>query len=223
MPGHGGRVKRNLAAAAAVAVFAGGGALAATASTGRQEHDPARPRAFAAKTHRAGRGQLERAADYLGLSVAQLRRELRSGKSLAQVAGATPGRSEAGLIEALVAARQARLNGLAARLREHVKATVDRPGGPAASAARGALYYAHVYLGLPRKQLLADLRSGRTLAQVADATPGKSEAGLIEALVAARRETLADALAAGRITQAQAQRRAARLTERVTAAVRRAR
>ena len=45
---------------------------------------------------------------------------------------------------------------------------------------------------------------GKTLAQIADATSGKSSAGLIDALVAAEQTELAAAVTAGTLTQAQA-------------------
>src|SRR6185312_15130155 len=45
-----------------------------------------------------GRGDLKAAAGYLGLTVAQLRADLKAGKTLAQVADATPGKSADGLV-----------------------------------------------------------------------------------------------------------------------------
>ena len=54
-------------------------------------------------------GDLKTAADYLGLTTSALRTDLRSGKTLAQVADATSGKSSAGLIAALVADEQAKL------------------------------------------------------------------------------------------------------------------
>jgi len=53
------------------------------------------------------------AARYLGLEPAQLRRRLRAGDSLAQIASEIPNRSQASLVAALVAAKQRRI---AARL-----------------------------------------------------------------------------------------------------------
>jgi hypothetical protein len=51
----------------------------------------------------------------------------------------------------------------------------DRPGGLEAAAS---------YLGTTADALRAQLQSGKTLAQIADATSGKSAQGLIDALVA---------------------------------------
>jgi hypothetical protein len=89
-------------------------------------------------------GKLSAAADYLGLTEAQLRSELESGKSLAQVAQAQ-GKSVDGLVDAFVAAAKKHLdeavaagrltkaqetemlNGLRDRIMSLVNST--RPGG----------------------------------------------------------------------------------------------
>lgn len=62
--------------------------------------------------HRLGGGGLGGhgvAAQYLGISAATLRSELRSGKSLAQIASSTPGKSVEGLKAAIVSAKKTRL------------------------------------------------------------------------------------------------------------------
>jgi hypothetical protein len=53
-----------------------------------------------------GGDEFEAAATYLGLTPAELKTQLQSGKTLAQIADATSGKSAAGLIDALVAAEQ---------------------------------------------------------------------------------------------------------------------
>jgi hypothetical protein len=58
---------------------------------------------------RLGGGYLQTASDYLGVSVSTLMGDLRSGKSLADVAGATSGKSESGLVDALVAKAKSQL------------------------------------------------------------------------------------------------------------------
>lgn len=50
------------------------------------------------------------AADYLGLTPWQLKQQLRQGKSLADVANATTGKSASGLIDALSAAIKTKLD-----------------------------------------------------------------------------------------------------------------
>jgi hypothetical protein len=180
--------------------------------------------------HRRG-GTLATAAGYLGVSAAQLRSELRSGRSLAQVADATSGRSEAGLIAALEAAGRERLSAAAAKLPSVITAEVDRNGGPANARAGGRLRRGHGrtltaaagYLGVSAAQIRSQLRSGKTLAQIADAIGGRSEAGLIQALVAARKAALASRVSAGKITQAQANAILPKLAARVSAQVNRVR
>jgi hypothetical protein len=61
------------------------------------------------------------------------------------------------------------------------------------------------YLGLAPKDLAAKL-SGTTLGKVADATPGKSKAGLVTALSVAANEDIAKALTEKKITEDQAKK-----------------
>jgi hypothetical protein len=68
------------------------------------------------------------------------------------------------------------------------------------------LQAASSYLGIPVDTLESDLRSGKTLAQIADATSGKSSGGLVDALVAAAKTRLQQGVSSGRLTQAQADR-----------------
>lgn len=60
------------------------------------------------------------------------------------------------------------------------------------------------YLGLTGEQLKEQLKSGKSLAQIADATPGKSRDGLIAALTSAAEAQIKAALDAGKITPEQA-------------------
>jgi hypothetical protein len=78
-----------------------------------------------------------------------------------------------------------------------------------------ALDAAGDYLELPDDELRERLRDGETLADIArDA--GKSVAGLVDALVAAKTERLDEAVDEGRLTQAQRDRIVARLREHTT-------
>jgi hypothetical protein len=163
---------------------------------------------------------LQTAAAYLGITPAQIKQELQSGKTLAQLASSS-GKSEAGLIAALVAARRARLAKISANLDRRVAAEVNRVHGHGVAARHGARAAVRNYLGLTPAQLRGQLRAGRTLAQIAGATPGKSAAGLVAAIVAARQARLSAATAAGRLSKAEADARAAALTKRVTRMVNR--
>ncbi len=71
------------------------------------------------------------------------------------------------------------------------------------------------YLGLTEAELRTQLVAGKTLAQVATAE-GKSVDGLIDALVSATKEHLDDAVAAGRLTQAQEDQLLGDLKQRIT-------
>ncbi len=232
-------MRQKVVAGSAVAVLLGGGAFAAVSATGQGN---GHRRVHARRgVHRLHRHDLLAAATYLGISSVQLERELDSSKSLAQVAQAHPGKTTQGLIDAIVAARRARLAKVASRLPARVGAEVNSPagllaagarsgkksgrgsaglGGPGPFTAAGRLGVAAAdYLGITAAQLRRELQSGKTLAQVADATPGKSSAGLVAALVAARKQRLASGLAGGKMTHARAARREQRLHEHMSALV----
>jgi cellobiose-specific phosphotransferase system component IIA len=235
MPSMSRRVRQKVIAAAAVAVLLAGGALAAVSATGQSSTPTA---------HRARRGSVARelavAADYLSISRAQLSSELSAGKTLAQLAEASSGKSKQGLVEALEAARKAKLSTASAKLDERVGREVNRVGGPggnprgAGGASAGqtrlkALFatahspgtVAAGYLGVPSSQLQSGLRSGKTLAQLADASAGKSEAGLVDALLAAKQQRFDKAVAAGRLSDKRRAKRLARLRQRTARLVQR--
>ena len=82
----------------------------------------------------------------------------------------------------------------------------------------GKLDAAADYLGLTEAQLRSQLESGKSLAQVAQAQ-GKSVSGLVDALVAAAKKRLDVAVAAGRLTKAQADEMLAGLRTRIASLV----
>jgi hypothetical protein len=200
------------------------GGFAAGAPDGRRGH---------------GGEDLAAAATYLGVSQADLITSLHSGKTLAQIADATSGKSAAGLIDALVAAEktelaaavaagtitQAQSDQIASTLTARVTARVNGTepdgrhgfGGPGVGRGGDDLAAAASYLGVTEAALSSQLQAGKTLAQVADATSGKSAAGLIDALVAHETAELDAAVAAGRITQAQRDQMVPTLKARFTA------
>jgi hypothetical protein len=211
--------RQKVFAAAAVAVVIAGGAFAAVSATGQGNGQ----RRIHARhgVHRLHQRDLTAAADYLGISTEQLEHELNSSGSLAQVAQAH-GKSTQGLIDAIVAARRARLAEVAARMPSRVGTEVNGPARLPRAAAAGSLRLAAGgYLGITSSRLRDELRSGRTLAQTADATPGKSSAGLLDALVSARKARLAQGVATGRITRARAARSEQRLDKRMSALLQR--
>ncbi|HEU5362089.1 MAG TPA: hypothetical protein VFU56_02050 [Gaiellaceae bacterium] len=181
-------------------------------------------------------GGLASAATYLGISRSDLLTQLRSGKTLAQVAAATSGKSAAGLVDALVADAKAQLaqavtdgrltqaqadrieQDLKQRITDRVNRTGPGPGGPGDRhhGPGDALAAAATYLGSSQSDLMAQLRTGKTLGEIADATSGKSKAGLVAALVAQEKSELAQAVQDGRLTQAQADAMATDIEDRVT-------
>ena len=204
-------LKRRLPVIAVLAVLLTGGAVAAMAAAGGAGHAGAGRHA---NSHLRGQRVLQAAASYIGVPLETLRQDLRSGKSLAQIA-TEAGKSEAGLVQALATAARA---GLEQRLALAIK----QPGG-----LRGERRFGHglrgaaaLYLGASPLELNAELRAGRTLGQIADATPGHSRSGLIEYLLAERKRTGNPFVARANATGAA---HAARLRQRITAFVERPR
>jgi hypothetical protein len=181
---------------------------------------PGKAKPRAAKVQQ--RGLLPAAAAYLGVTPVALRAELRSGKSLAQVATAK-GKSIDGLESALLsalrskvqaakaagrldAARADRLLQRAPQLVERLVNATPRARAPRAKIARGGLLkVAATYLGVTNAQLVTELRAGKSLAQVATAK-STSVDGLKQALLAALKQKVGAAVAAGKLPAARAQR-----------------
>ena len=179
----------------------------------------------------------KQSADYLGVDLKTLRDEL-PGKSLAGIANATAGKSRDGLVAALTAdvdgaIDQALANGTItqeqadkakAAAPDHIARFVDHTWpartpkvrlpalktfvGDATAAARD-------YLGLTRQDLATQLRSGKSLADIANATPGKSRDGLVAAITASTGANIDKAQAAGTLTAEQARA----LKEKAAAAI----
>ena len=206
-------LKRRLALTGALAALLAGGAVAAVAATSRDHHAGAH-----GAGHRGG-AAIQAASSYLGVSVAAIQTELRAGRTLAQIAAAH-GKSEAGLVDAIVAARRARLAAVSATLPQRVAAQVNRvhdgSGAGAVAGRQGVAAAVRGYLGLTSAELRAERLAGKTLAQIADSTPGKSEAGLVAAIRGAREARLTAAVSAGKLTKSEAQARTAALTRRIT-------
>ena len=59
------------------------------------------------------------------------------------------------------------------------------------------------YLGMTKEQLAEQLHAGKSLGQIADATPGKSKDGLVQFLVRHANARIAEAVKNGRITEEQ--------------------
>jgi hypothetical protein len=106
-------LKRKVVVAGAVLLAAGGGAGAGFAASGHAKSTPAPRQLRLASVTRAG--VILAAAQYLGTDVATLRRDAKNGKTLAQVANSTSGRSEKQLAALLIAAASKRLQTISDR------------------------------------------------------------------------------------------------------------
>jgi len=193
------RTELVLVLAGIAALALGGSAIAA-----KSHSHATRAAVGAAPGGRHGHGHrddLDAAASYLGESASDILTALQGGKTLASIADATSGKSAAGLVAALVAHEkqelaaavaagrltQAQSDKVAAmlqqRFQDFVNGTLPRDL-PRHERDRGGLDAAASYLGVTADALATQLRSGKTLAQIANATNGKSAAGLVDALVA---------------------------------------
>lgn len=159
------------------------------------------------------------AATYIGITEAQLRTELGTDKSLADIAIAH-GKTRDGLIAALAAAQQQDIAALVDK--KGIGARPNPAGGPGFGRGPGGKNVtgdtdeaAAAYLGTTEADLETKLRAGQTLAQIANATPGKNRDGLVNALVADATAKIDAAQTAGKITADQATQLKANLATRL--------
>lgn len=152
-----------------------------------------------ADVHGAGHhvlGVLAASAAYLGIERAKLRADLNNGETLAAIAESTPHHSPKGLSEAILRARQERLEAeqragsisdaqletRLAELRRHIELRLEHAHVSALGVVTPAtLKYLHISAAKLRDERL----KGRSLAETANATPGHSAKGLIAAITAA--------------------------------------
>jgi uncharacterized protein YwbE len=214
-----------LLALAAAAILAA--VLVAVLASGGSGHGG---RSHGAAGGGATSGEIAQVAKYLGISPQRLREQLNKGLTLTQIADSRTGKSATGLAHALLsagtariereasakhlspAAQRARLRRLRRRVARQLTHQRRQPAALATSAA---------YLGVGAAQLRAELKAGRSLAQIADATTGKSATGLVDALVRAREATLESALASGLIGAHTERQQLAAVRRRITAEVQR--
>lgn len=186
--------------------------------------------ASGAKRQHAPRVLLAAAAQYLQIDRTTLAHDLRSGQSLAQIAGAR-GKSVSGLEAALVAAVRTKLDAavsagrltsageqrLLARVQEVVGKLVNAKLAARPRAKARLLAAAAAYIGVKPKALAAEVK-GKSLAQVATAH-GKTVAGLKAALLAPFQARLDKAVTAGRLSSAEAQARLGLISARLDALI----
>lgn len=238
----------KVVAACSTAALVMGGAAAAgavpgqTGSTQRTKH-PRTVRAHVVKlaqaTHVTPRAVFDAAVAYLQIDAQTLFADLKNGQSLAQIAIAQ-GKTPDGLVNAAVAAAQAQLDaavagGTLSAAKEQVLLTKMRTvlavlvtksigarttPGTVAHRTPVSLFYQPVldYLHLDLATVIDEVRSGKTLAQIAVAH-GKTADGLAAAIVATGRARLDAAVAAGKLTPASETALLAKLQASATAIV----
>ncbi len=201
---------------------------------------PERPAVEAARFGWQVRGQVELVAEVLGMSPEDLVAELREGKSVTDVA-AEKGVALETVVEALLDARREALaeavaagrltqeeaDEMLAEMEERITERLQQSGLPMGPAgrmgqaarfgwqARGQVELVAEALGMDTEDLVAELGEGKSVADVA-AERGVALETVVEALLDARREALAEAVAAGRLTQEEADQRLAEMEERIT-------
>ena len=217
------KIERTIVTVIVAAVVGSAGVAAAGAVTGGSSTSSTTPTSTA-KQHHAGVRLLERAlniaAHSVGVSRKDLVAQLKSGKSIAQVATAHNVAPQA-VVDALVqaatkrieaaqqagkitAVRATTLEGKAkTRADKFVNAThASRKLRRAATAQKGLALAAQT-IGIDRSQLISELRSGKTIADVARGHNVDPKT-VVDALVKAATDRIQAAEQAGKIDAARA-------------------
>lgn len=176
--------------------------------------------------HREHRGQsLAVAAEALGLTVDELKAELRDGKSIAEVAEANDVDLDT-VIDALVADGMARLQEAEEALPERVTEMVNRTGWGEGRPDRPGHHGAKLHglktaaeaIGITPGELKTALQDGQTIAEVAEAND-VDVSTVIDALLSEASARLDQAVEDGKLTEERATAMKETLTERITAFV----
>ncbi len=200
------------------------GVILAATGPGERSHTRASARGSAVAA-----ADIEAAARYLGFKPAKLRSELRQGETLAAIAQSTGGRSVDGLAAALAAAKTARVRA-AAKAGELSETAADAQLATVTARARAevrrhrrpivglgsSLAPAARYLRMSPGELLSQVRGGRSLKAIATQRAGRSAAGLLDALVAARSARIAQAVKQGALSRGEAAELRATLRRRMS-------
>jgi polyhydroxyalkanoate synthesis regulator phasin len=218
--------KLALAVLACAFLLGGGGALAQGPKAGPQ------------------RAAVKAAAAYIGVTIQELRQELQGGNSLATVA-LEHDKTVEGLEAAIVADAKAHLDKavaagkltaekeaqilqkLQSKVVEFVMRTKSTGGKGAAkgkghAALRGAIKATAAYVGLTEQQVLAQLKAGKSLADVATAQ-GKTVDGLKAAILADAKTVIDRLVSQGKISAERGQQYLARLQAHIDQLVTRTR
>jgi hypothetical protein len=174
-------------------------------------------------------GLFDQSATYLGMKPADLRAKL-PGTSLAAIANATTGKNRDGLVAALTkTADEAIAKAFAdakitkdqadkatAAVPDHIAKFVDhvypkkepRPLAKAPTTVQAFIGDAAAagrdYLGLTQTDIVTQLKAGKSLGDIANATAGKNRDGLVNAITAMTNAKIAKAQTDGTLTADQA-------------------
>ena len=211
----------------AVALIAVVAAVLIVTLGGSRSHPKREAAPAAAAGHQSaavgGQSAARAASSYLGIGLSTVRRRLRNGETLEEIADSTPGHNSRALVRAIIAERTAQLRrhgaspaetaAAAHRLRRRLQAQLRRQHRSGALVSIAANY-----LGIEESALREQLRSGRTLAQVA-AAHGHSRQELIEGVMRGRTAAIEALREQGKITRAEAKRAIRYLRAKVLRAV----
>jgi hypothetical protein len=211
-----------VAIGSALALCAAGAAAADSGHAKRAATVKAHVTLAAQRSHVGAGGLFDAAVAYLQIDKQTLFEGLKSGQSLAQIAVAH-GKTADGLISAVTTAAQTQLDAkvaagkldaakeqtLLTRLRTTLGTLVTKSFGGGTSHGATRLTPATIflqpvldYLQIDIQTVLTDLRSGKSLAQIAVAH-GKTADGLVASIVAAAKTPLDAAVVSGHLTAAQ--------------------
>ena len=201
------------------------------------------PMAGAARFGWQMRGQIDLIAEVLGMGTEDLMAALGEGRSVAEVAE-VQGVALETVVEALLAPQRERIEQavgegrltqeevderlaemakqITARLQEPMSLRKMGPAGRMWQAERfgwqmrGQIDLIAEALGMGTEDLVAELRAGQSVAEVAEGQ-GVALETVVEALLAERQEALEQAVAEGRLTQEEADEMLAEMAEQITA------
>jgi|SRR6266850_2226998 len=206
---------RYLAAASAVVLVLGAASSAAAGSAVTGSGQTARPTQSHGGTTAQGSGNdpyVDVELAFLGIDKKTLLAKLKQGQTLAQIATAQ-GKSPQGLIDALVATAKVKLDAkvkagglgkaketaVLAKLRVQVGKLVTKSFGSSAKIPAVYLTPILAYLQIDDPTLEQELRSGKSLAQIA-VEHGKTTAGVTAAILGAIGAQLDAQVTAGKLT-----------------------
>jgi hypothetical protein len=180
-------------------------------------------KAAAAGSGAGSQSAAQAASSYLGIGLGTVRRRLQNGETLQEIANSTPGHSAQALERAIVAEHTAELRkegatsaeaaAAARKLRARLRAQLRRKrrsGALVRSASR--------YLGIDEAALREQLRSGKTLTEIA-ADHGHSREQLIEGVIQSRVLELQNLRKRGQISLAEEKRAISLLRAKVARVV----